>query len=187
MAVRRNHFGREQIVDGHAVLTAQPAESAAQRQARHSGGGIDTQRRGKAMSLHHPINLAQGAAWSDAGRTGCRVHLHVLHQREVDHQAVVAHGIACDVVSTPSDRNQEMLRAAKLDGANDILCGSAAGNDRGFTVDHGIPDLAHVVVAGIVRQKHFPLEVRFEFIDCDFHDFHLAWFNPTNYGGFHAP
>ncbi|WP_312268075.1 hypothetical protein [Pseudescherichia sp.] len=57
------------------------------------------------------------------------------------------------------------MLTAELDGLDDILSRRAAGYHRRFAVDHGVPDLAHLVVLFIVRKDHFPLEVRFELVD----------------------
>ncbi|MNY41307.1 hypothetical protein D3C86_1761120 [compost metagenome] len=53
----------------------------------------------------------------------------------------------------------------ELDGQPNIFGRSAAGDQRGLAVDHGIPDLAHLVVIRVCSKKHLPPEVRFELVD----------------------
>ena len=120
-AIRHDDICRQQVVDGHAVLPAQPAEAAAQRQAGHACGRVDAQRRGKAVRLRGRVEVGEGAAGLDRRPAGIGVHLDALHRREVDHEAAVGDGIARDVVSAPSNRDEQVLRAAELDGLDDIF------------------------------------------------------------------
>ena len=164
-AIRRDDIRGEQVVDGHAVLPAQPAEAAAERQAGHARGRVDAQRRREAVRLRGRVEVGEGAAGLDRRPAGIRVDLDVLHQREVDHEAVVADGIARDVVSASSDRDEQVVLARELDGLDDIFGRRAAGDQRGPAIDHGVPDLAHLVVARVAGKKHVPPEVRFELVD----------------------
>jgi hypothetical protein len=117
------------------------------------------------VRLRGRVEVGEGAAGLDGRPAGVRVHLDALHQREVDHEAVVADGIARDVVPAPSDRDEQVVLARELDGLDDIFRRRAARDQRGSAVDHGIPDLAHRVVARVARKKHTPPEVRFELVD----------------------
>lgn len=102
-AISRDHICGEQVVDGHAVLPAQPAKAAAERQACHTRGRVDAKRRGKAVRLRGRVEVSEGAAGLDGCPAGVPVHLDALHQREVDHEAVIADRIARDVVPAPPD------------------------------------------------------------------------------------
>lgn len=167
-AIRRDDICGKQVVNGHAVLPAQPAESAPKRQAGHARGRVDAQRRGEAVRLCGPIEISEGATGLDGRPADIRVHLDALHQRQIDHEAVVADGIARDIVSAPSDRDDKVVLARELDSVNYIFRRRAAGNQRGLAVDHGVPDMACLVVGRVVRKKHLPSEVRFELVDICF-------------------
>ena len=79
-AIGRHHLGGEQVVDGHAMLAAQPAEATAQREAGDPGGRVDAHGRRQAMHLHGGIEISEGAAGLDAGPAGDRIDPHALHQ-----------------------------------------------------------------------------------------------------------
>ena len=131
-AIRRHDVRGEQVVDGHAVLPAQPAEAGAERQAGHARGRVDAQRRGEAVRLRGRVEVGEGAAGLDGRPAGLGVHLDALHQREVDHEAVVTDGIARDVVPAPSDRDEQVVLASELDGLDHIVWRRATGNERGL-------------------------------------------------------
>lgn len=57
------------------------------------------------------------------------------------------------------------MRARELDCLDNIFRRCAARDQRGPAVDHGVPDLPHLVVARVARKKHIPPKVRFEPVD----------------------
>src|SRR5690242_12659972 len=59
LAVGRNQFDCQKVVDGHAVLAAQPAVAATEREARHACHGNHTNWRGKCERLSLPVEIAQ--------------------------------------------------------------------------------------------------------------------------------
>src|SRR5512143_3463936 len=164
-AIRRNDFRREQVVDGHTVLSAKPAGTAAKRQTSHTRGRVDTQRCGETVHLCGRVEVGKGTAGLDGRPAGLRVHLDALHQRKIDHEAVVTDGIARDVVSTPSNRDKEVVLAREPDGLDNIFRRRAAGDQPRPAVDHGVPNLAYLVIARVARKNHTPPEVRFELVD----------------------
>ena len=168
IAVRRDDIRGEKVVDGHTVLPAQPAEAAAERQAGHTRGRIDAKRRGEAMCLHGRVEVGEGAAGLDNRPAGAWVYLDAFHQREVDHEAVVADCIARNVVPSTPDRDKEVVPAGEPDGLHDIVSRRATGDQRGAAVDHGVPDLAHLVVSLVAGKKYVPAKVRLELIDVCF-------------------
>ncbi len=152
----------EQVVDGHPVLPAQPAKAAAEGQAGHARGRVDAERRREAMRLSDRIEIGERAAGLDGRSAGGRVHLNALHQREVDHETVVANGIARDVVAAPADRDEQVVRARELDRLDDIVSRPAARDQRRLAIDRRVPDLSDLVVTRVARKKHVSPEARFE-------------------------
>ena len=150
-AVCRDNFGGQQVVDSHAVLPAQPAKAAAERQACHARGRVDAKGRREPVRLSGRVKVGERASGLDGRPAGARVDLDALHQRQVDHQAVIADGIARDVVPAPSDRDEQTILAPELDGLDDIFRRRAAGDKRGPAVNSGVPDLANLVVARVAR------------------------------------
>ena len=64
LAVGGDHVGGQQIVDRQAVLAAEPAEAAAQREPGDPGGGVDADRGREAEGLGRLVEL--GRAWRPA-------------------------------------------------------------------------------------------------------------------------
>lgn len=154
-AVSRDDIRREEAVDGHAVLPAQPAETAAKRQAGHPRSRVYAQGRGKAMRLRGRVEVGQGAAGLDGRPAGNRVHPDALHQRKINHQAAIADGIASDVVPAAANRYEEAVLAGESHCGDDVFRRNTAGDHRGSAVNHGVPNLARLVVARVARQQQW--------------------------------
>src|SRR6476619_8314280 len=113
------------------------------------------------MCLRGRVEVGEDATWINRRPAGIRVDLDVLHQREVDHQTVIAHGIACDVVSASPDRDEQFVLARELDGLHDIFGRRAAGDQRRPAIDHGVPDLSYLIVARISGNNYVYPEMSF--------------------------
>src|SRR5687767_3419418 len=83
-----------EVVDGHTVFAAEPAESAAEGQSRDARGGVDAERCGEAMSLGGGVEVRERGASLDGNAACVSVDLCGLHPREVNDDTVVAHSIA---------------------------------------------------------------------------------------------
>ena len=153
-AVGGDEVGREQVVDGHAVQAAEPAEAAAQGQAGHPGGGVDAQRGGQAIRLRFMVEVAQGGAAFDPGAAPRRVDAHRAHGRQVDHQAIVGQRAAGDVVAAAAHRQRQALAPGFGDGGRHVGGAGAAHDQRRALVDHGVPYLARLVVVGVAGCDH---------------------------------
>src|SRR6185437_17165879 len=56
-SIGQHHVGGNQIIDGHAVFTREPSETASQRETGHSRGGINPCGCGQAICLHGPVEI----------------------------------------------------------------------------------------------------------------------------------
>ena len=115
-AIGRDQIDRKQVVDRQAVLAHQVPEPAAKRQSGDAGVADDSARRGQGVLLGGAIELAPEHAARGTHRTRVRVELDGLHEREIDHDAVVADGVSGDGMSSPANGNQLFVRAGELDG-----------------------------------------------------------------------
>ncbi len=154
LAVGRDHFAAQQVVDGHAVLPREPAKPTAQRQSGHARGGIDAERRGQAQCLRLVVEIAQRGARADPGHTVPGIDMDAAQLRQVHHQPVVADGAAGDVVPAAAHGNRQAMIAREIDGLHDVRRTGALHNDRRPAVDGGIPDGTRDVVSRVVRQQH---------------------------------
>ncbi len=120
------------------------------------------------MCLSRGVEVGQDATGLDLRAAGVHLDANIFHEREIDHESVIANGVAGDVMSTAPDRDDQLLLVPELDRLHDIFGRGAAGDNRGFAVDHGVPDLPHLIVIGISGKKHISPEVRFEFLQLGF-------------------
>jgi hypothetical protein len=148
-AVGADDVHRHQVVDGHPVRPRQPAEAAAQRQARDPRRRVDAERRRQAVLERGPIDVGEERAGFDLRPTGRGVDADLRQLRQVDHHAAVAHRRAGDVVAAAADRDLESPLAGEGDRRGDVA-GVGAAHDHGRpAIDHRVPDGAHGVVGGI--------------------------------------
>ena len=93
-----------------------------------------------------------------------------FHRRQVDHQTVVACGVAGDVVAATAHRHQQLMRASEVKGIDDVGGPAAACDHRRPFIDHTIPDSAGVVVADLAGTERRTLQRCFEVLDGDLLD-----------------
>src|SRR5581483_7743051 len=103
--------------------------------------------------------IGQNTTRLDHGATSPRVDLDLLHERQIDHETVVADGVAGDVVPAAAHCDEQLLLASELHGLADIASGFAASDQRRFAIDHPVPDLARLVVAWISGKKDVSSEM----------------------------
>jgi hypothetical protein len=93
----------------------------------------------------------------DAARRSCssrrRVDSDRLHEREIDHQPAVAHGVAGDGVTTSAYRDEQVVLTGKAHSLYDVVSTRTAGDERRMPVDGAVPDAARFVVAFLVRPQ----------------------------------
>ena len=162
---RGHDLGGLEIVHGHAVLAAEPAEAPAERQSGDAGGGVDTDRRGEPVGLGGGVEVRERGTALDGGAAPGGVHARGRHLREVDHEPVVAQGVAGDVVAATADGEYEPAVPREVHRANDVRRGGAARDDRGALVDHCVPDLPGAVVGPVARKQNLSLEAPFQRLD----------------------
>ena len=99
------------------------------------------------------------------GRRSADRRSTLLHQRQVDHQPVVADRVAGDVVAAAAHGEQEVVVGRESDGVLNVGRAGAAGDQRRAPVDHGVPDRPRLVVAGVGRAEQEPRELLTELTD----------------------
>ena len=166
LPVGGHDLGPDQVVRGQAVLPAQPAEAAAEGESGDAGGGVDPGGRGQSMLCRLAVDVPERGSRSDRRGLCPGIDPDEVHEREVDHQPVVADRIAGDVVAAALDRQQKPLISREIDGVLDIG-GALATRDQSRTpVDHGVPDGACIVVAVVRRTQQHALHRSRERVHC---------------------
>ena len=149
-AAREHDVRLEQVVDRESVLAAEVADAAAEREAADSGGRDDPARRRQAVLVRRAVDLAPGAASTDAHGARLRVDLDVLQQRQVDHDAVVDRSETGAVVAAAADGEQQVVVARERDHPCHLIRRRGPGDQRRPLVDHRVVDAARLVVLGVV-------------------------------------
>jgi hypothetical protein len=114
------------------------------------------------MRLSRLIQIRERRPRLDVGTPFSGIHPDVLHVRKIDGQAIVAEGVTGDVVSGAANRNFELIPPRKRDGRWHIVSVRALHDYRGSAIDHGIPDLASFLVAGVIGNHDPPLDHAFK-------------------------
>ena len=115
LGIGRDDVGRNEIVDGQPKFACGPAKATAKRQASDAGRRINTERCGKPERLRFLVKVGQRGTRLDASRCGGRIDVHGFHQRQVDEQTPVAHGVPGDVVAAAAHGNEQFLVSRELD------------------------------------------------------------------------
>jgi len=143
-------------------LTREPAETTAQSEAGDAGRRVDSHRRGQTVRLGRFIEIGESRAGLDVSPAFRRVHLNLSHIGEIDRQAAVGERVAGDVVPGAAHRDFEPVSPRKLDRRRHVGRRRAAHDQRRPPVDHRVPDLPRLFIAGVGRAQHAALNRAFQ-------------------------
>ena len=123
-----------------------------------AGVANDAARGGQAVGLCLVVDVSpQGAALHER-RALDGVNRDGAHRGEVDHDSVVAHCGAGNVVTPASYGDLEVALAGETHRGGHVGGAGAAGDAGRMAVDRAVPDLARSVVAGARRQHQLSAE-----------------------------
>ena len=121
---------------------------------------------GEAVLLRRGVELAPADATAGDGGLRLRVDLDRLQQREVDHQAAVADGVAGGCVTAALHGDEQVVLAREVDALLDVVGVGGLGDQAGVLVDHAVEDVTGFVVAGVARARRtWPLKAGRELFD----------------------
>jgi hypothetical protein len=149
------------------VLSHQPADPPAERQARDPRVGDDPADRRQPVELRLAVELAPEHAGLRPRRPCLRVDPDALHRRKVDHQPPIADRMPGDAVTTGADRDHQIALAREAHRRDHIGHARAAGDAGRTAVNRAIPDPAGSVVAGAGRQQQLSVERSAELVERD--------------------
>ena len=154
LALGRDHLGLHEVVDGEPVLAHQPANAAAQADAADAGVADDAARGGQAVRLCLVVDISPQGTALDESRALDGIDRDGAHRRQVDHDAVVAHGGAGHVVAPASYGDLEVAVAGEADRCGHVGGAAAAGDQSRSSVDGAVPHGACAVVVMMLRGDH---------------------------------
>src|SRR5438067_322544 len=152
----------QQIVNGQAVLAHEPAQAAAEGQARQASSAYGAGGRGESIGLRCLHKLAKPETCLSPGRLLCWIDPDAFHAREIDDHATIADGTATDAVASTAHSHKQVVEAPEPDGSHDIDHVGAADESRRVLINHAVPDPASRVIAVIVRADQFAPQMGFE-------------------------
>ncbi|HEU0214988.1 MAG TPA: hypothetical protein VFR13_12930 [Jiangellaceae bacterium] len=150
VALRGDHLGVHEVVDGEPVLAHEPADAAAEAEAADAGVAHDASRRGQAVGLGLVVDVAPQGATLHVGRAFGGVDRNGAHRGEVDDDPVVAHRRAGHVVAPAAYRDLEVAVAGEPHGCRHVSGPGASGEESGSPVDHAVPHGSGVVVVSML-------------------------------------
>jgi hypothetical protein len=154
VACGRDDLGFDEVVDGEPVLAHEPADAAAQTDTADTGVAHDATRRGQTVALGLAVDVAPQGTALDPGCAGDWIDGDGAHQREVDHDPVVAHRGAADVVASPADGDLEVVAAGEADRGGHVGGAAAPGDQSRAPIDGAVPHGAGVVVLAAAGNDH---------------------------------
>jgi hypothetical protein len=80
----------------------------------------------------------------------CGIDLNCLHEREVDHKAIIADRCAGTTVSASTDCDEKLV-LARISQCDDDLC--AKRDQRRSMINPSVPDLSNCLVSDIVWRQ----------------------------------
>src|SRR5205823_4500825 len=117
-AVGGHDIRLEQVVGSEAALALEPPAAAAEGEAGDAGGGEAAAGDREAVLLGGRVELAPGQSGLGLDHARVGIDLYALHRRQVDHDAVVAGGIAGRGVAAASHGHGHGIRAREVDGGD---------------------------------------------------------------------
>jgi hypothetical protein len=150
LALRGDHLGLHEIVDGEPVLAHQPADATTQADTSDAGVAHDAARGGQTVRLCLVVDISPQGTTLDEGRAVDEIDRHGAHRRQVDGDPVVAHRRAGDVVASASHGDLEITVAGEAHRCGHVGGAAAAGDQPGSSVDGAVPYGSGVVVVMVV-------------------------------------
>ena len=178
-------FGSESNLDrlfaigGHGGATVdvmgEVDDPAAQRQAGNPRRGVDADGSRKPVGLGRGVEIAEQRPGLDTDHPPVRVA--AAHRSEVDHDPVVTHGVAGNVVPPALDRNHKILLTAEVNRGDHIGDIRAPGDESRPPVDHAVPEGTRLVVTRIPREQDGTLQAAPQVVyrlslECDYSVFY---------------
>jgi hypothetical protein len=148
-AVGGDELGREEVVDGEAMLADQEADPAAEGQPADADRPGVAEPGGQPVGTHRLGVGAGGQPGLGPGGTASAVDVQVGHGRQVEDDAAVAGAVAGQAVPAAAHGQLKAAVAGQADDLGDLGRGGGPDHRRGPAVPLAVEDLAGLVVAGV--------------------------------------
>src|SRR4030095_16005163 len=102
------------------------------------------------MRLRLAVEFTPGHSALGACCATERINVDALHERQFEHQPIVADGPAGNVMTAATHGQFEPVSAREVYRVNDVGIAQAAGNQCGPAIDHTVVYPPHLVVPGLL-------------------------------------
>src|SRR5207248_7901083 len=109
---------------------------------------------GQSERMGGMIDIARRAARTNANGSVSRIYAHALHQRQINHQSVVAAAQAWAIVAASANGDKQPVLPTKIHRGYHIGDVDTLSNQPRPLIDHAVIEAAHFVIARIVRLDH---------------------------------
>lgn len=152
-------IGSAEVVACEPKGAHEPADAAAEGEARNAGSRRDPAGDGEAECLSLVVEIPVEDAGLQANRSRRGIDTDSLHAREIQHQAVVPQGRTCDVVPAGTHGQRDIPLAGEAQRGEHVGHAGAARDSGRSLVDHGVPEGARRIEAGSRGQQHLAPEL----------------------------
>ena len=156
------HVGRYQVVAGKSIAAVQPAQPSAEREARDPGHRHHAKRRRQSDRLRGAVELTQREPRVRPDGPRLWIDLDGFHPRQVKHDGIVTHRVACNAVTAPAHRERQVVSTYELDATDYI--GRIRGPDHGqwASINHAVEHRARRVVTAVTGVDHITSQTGLE-------------------------
>src|SRR6516164_1320974 len=127
----------------------QPAITASQRQSRNANFRIGAAGNRQTEGLCRPIEIAPQYSALSVRSARLGINFHLLHEREINYQSIVAHRRSSAAVSAATNRHKQFMLTCEAHGRNDVSFICTKRNESRPAVNPSIPDSSSFVVTGV--------------------------------------
>jgi hypothetical protein len=148
-AIGQHDIRFEQVVDRQTEAASQVANASAQGDATDAGGRDTAAWRGESEGMRRMVHITQRRSPFNPNCAGIGIDANTLHQREIDDKSIIDETETGTAVAATANRDSHVVLASEIDGRDDVGDVDAACDDRRSLVDHGVVDLAYLIVVGV--------------------------------------
>src|SRR5215475_5459261 len=128
----------------------EPPIAAAQRQSGNADLGIRPAWNRQTKGLSCAVEFAPQHSALGLRAAGCCIDLNCFHEREVDHETIIADRCTGTTMSASPNCDEGLMLAGKSQCDHDVALVCTKGDQRRPTIDPPVPDVSSRVVPGVV-------------------------------------
>ena len=138
------------------------ADPPAERKPANARRRDDPRWNRKTECMRRMVNITPYRAASGKYRAFLRIHVNIIHSRQIDDEPIVANAQPCGIVAAAANGHDQVVLAAKIDRRDDVRHIAATGDQAGPPIDHGVVDLSSRVVTRVALFDELSAEAGFE-------------------------